>query len=864
MSEVEEYEVENVVEAKLQTASGKGKGGKGKQKQKMGWQYSVKWKGYGPEENTWEPADSFESSGDVLARFWERVNTDGRDISNLDLFKPNETFRPSGPPRRAKRQKPKDMGELTNNGNNASQPEDEPTPKAKSDKRLGSPTDAEDEEPPTKRKRGRPSAQAAESSASAAKPKRNHNGENVYVSKSASARTRTRPSSKRQKSGHGRAPSEGDIVLDSPSADSHGEIHPPHSVMDISAQSDTPALTFNESDTEDLALDSPKEPSLPSHRVRTTKPLVKLADDGMDFDNGISTKTRLVKQPSTSEASSSTPARRTPKNRASVLTVTKSGLKSVKGNYKQPDKQPDRNDSKDASPHRQTGVVGDDTMEVDAALAMDSSPVNVPTGQELLETAGFDQADVEGLPDFEEDVPPTVTAPIKEPIVRNPNVAKAASSLFPDQPSSSGFSFGMGSFTRPSIFDRFMREPSASMGSMVPALPAFSLSLDSSVIVPIYLRDIYPEVGASSLSNVVAAHPKGPPGKFYREEIASSLVEYLGPGGSSARVEVNENVDETHKEHFERFRSRLEGGELFVCLSGEHVLAFWSSSNADVGKKLGAPESLVGLAAIVVVSLVNIVDLSGYADVACNAEHFLCAVLNENRYSPTIPDGTGFPAWAYLDVTVQDQFSPTDADNTYNSGASESTPPGLGTPSSTSVVVTSTATSKTGSTFSNSPTSTGSSAASSESPGKKANIAAIAGGTVGGLVLVSALAGLVACWLVRRRKSDDIREPLEGSGQRENTYVETPPNAYWPPVSYERDSFYGDSNASDSYIATPDSRGASSAAATTRHSVISGPPPEHSSASSDSWDASPSSPTVVQYSPAPSNFGLYSGVPQAI
>lgn len=59
----------------------------------------------------------------------------------------------------------------------------------------------------------------------------------------------------------------------------------------------------------------------------------------------------------------------------------------------------------------------------------------------------------------------------------------------------------------------------------------------------------------------------------------------------------------------------------FVCLSGEHVLAFWSSSNADVGKKLGAPESLVGLAAIVVVSLVNIVDLSGYADVACNAEH---------------------------------------------------------------------------------------------------------------------------------------------------------------------------------------------------------------------------------------------------
>jgi hypothetical protein len=76
------------------------------------------------------------------------------------------------------------------------------------------------------------------------------------------------------------------------------------------------------------------------------------------------------------------------------------------------------------------------------------------------------------------------------------------------------------------------------------------------------LKDVYQVTGSPSLDAVVAANPKGPPGKFYREEVASTLLDTLRSGGSSARIEVGEVVDEKEKQHFERFRSRLEGGEL--------------------------------------------------------------------------------------------------------------------------------------------------------------------------------------------------------------------------------------------------------------------------------------------------------------
>ncbi|KAF7969897.1 hypothetical protein HWV62_25631 [Athelia sp. TMB] len=657
--------IENVVEAKLQTSSGKGKGAKGKQKQKTGWQYRVKWKGYGPEENTWEPAESFEGSADVLARFWERVNTDGRDIGNLEVFKPNEVFRPSGPPRRGKRQKLSSADEPENNSTNISQLEEAPLDTARPDKkRPGSPTEVGAEEPLAKRKRGRPPAQATSSSVSATRPKRGGRpahtaGEESISAKPASTRMRKKPPSKQEKQDH--RISDDEIILASPSPS------PPSANLPVGPTFSAPR---EDNGFEDALFGSPKAKSLPSHRARAAKPLVRAANEPIALDNGTRTKKRLINNSNTNEASSSTPARRAPKSRASVLTATKTGLKTVKGKYVMnggPASALEQGDMGD------TFGVGDDTMEVDAVLALDTSPVRVPTAQELLESAGLDPANVEDLADFEDDLPSAIPSVVPaaiasvENLVANPNVAKAASALFPAQPSSSVFSFK--SFSRPSIFDRLCvyrflpasishslhsfgslggSGSSASIASTLPATPAFSLSLDSAAVVPIYLRDIFAETGMSSLSSIVTTLPKGPPGKFYRGDTASAMVDCLAPGGSSARVEVNENVDAEQKRHFERFRSRLEDGELvrlstnfsdqkltvaqFICLSGDEVLAFWSSSNAGFGEKLRAPENLVGLPAIIIISRVTIEDLSSYADVACKAEHML-------RRIPTTTDG---------------------------------------------------------------------------------------------------------------------------------------------------------------------------------------------------------------------------------
>ena len=99
--------------------------------------------------------------------------------------------------------------------------------------------------------------------------------------------------------------------------------------------------------------------------------------------------------------------------------------------------------------------------------------------------------------------------------------------------------------------------------------PTWALSLDSSVTVSIMLKDLFQVTGSPLLDEIIAANPKGPPGKFYRAEVASILVDALQSGGSSARIEVDETADEPQKEHFERFRSRLEAGEL-VCSSSSY------------------------------------------------------------------------------------------------------------------------------------------------------------------------------------------------------------------------------------------------------------------------------------------------------
>ncbi|KAH9935030.1 uncharacterized protein B0H18DRAFT_496254 [Fomitopsis serialis] len=99
----EEYEVEAIHRATVLI---------GKQRRKT-WSYYVKWKNYGPADNTWEPPDSFRGGSEhFIQNFWTRANTDGRDWQDLSMFKAGEEFFPQGPPRGVKA-RPKKAQETT-------------------------------------------------------------------------------------------------------------------------------------------------------------------------------------------------------------------------------------------------------------------------------------------------------------------------------------------------------------------------------------------------------------------------------------------------------------------------------------------------------------------------------------------------------------------------------------------------------------------------------------------------------------------------------------------------------------------------------------------------------------------------------
>ncbi|KAF9227699.1 hypothetical protein BS17DRAFT_774173 [Gyrodon lividus] len=87
----QEYEVESVTRARVHDKRGK----------KITWRYYVKWKGYAWDECSWEPTESFQGGSEhILETFWQRIDTDGREISDAKAFKKGEELFISGPPGR--------------------------------------------------------------------------------------------------------------------------------------------------------------------------------------------------------------------------------------------------------------------------------------------------------------------------------------------------------------------------------------------------------------------------------------------------------------------------------------------------------------------------------------------------------------------------------------------------------------------------------------------------------------------------------------------------------------------------------------------------------------------------------------------
>ncbi|OJA20555.1 hypothetical protein AZE42_13175 [Rhizopogon vesiculosus] len=110
-------------------------------------------------------------------------------------------------------------------------------------------------------------------------------------------------------------------------------------------------------------------------------------------------------------------------------------------------------------------------------------------------------------------------------------------------------------------------------------------------------------------------------------------------------------------------------------------------------------------------------------------------------YPLNIPNGTAIPHWAYLDVVTDDMFNATAAQ--LDAGSPESTSTQVQFITSIISSTTSVSASLTSSSTTQSPSSTP----------KSSNVRAIAGGVVGGVIAVIAIAGIVAWFFVRRRRS---------------------------------------------------------------------------------------------------------------
>jgi len=142
-----------------------------------------------------------------------------------------------------------------------------------------------------------------------------------------------------------------------------------------------------------------------------------------------------------------------------------------------------------------------------------------------------------------------------------------------------------------------------------------------------------------------------------------------------------------------------------------------------------------------------------------------CSTLYVTQFTDNIPPGTAVPAWAYLNVTIEDEFNPIAAEAEAETNLPESTGTSAPTASASSSPI--------------GPPSSGSN--------KSSNAGAIAGGVVGGLVGLGLVAGVIAICLVRQRRAH--RAPSASFGTYGNG---ANPTRSPPPMSQEyRHPVYG-------------------------------------------------------------------------
>ncbi|KAJ6502442.1 hypothetical protein C8R45DRAFT_619835 [Mycena sanguinolenta] len=604
-----EYEVESVTQAKVT-----------KRSKRVFWEYFVKWKNYGIEENTWEPMSSFKGSEEIIDSFWSRIDIGGRDIKNMTEFKIGEIFMPRGPPRRKPSQRNLKADDAEPAASGSSGPSKESTRSGKRRRSSPAPTPDEDEKP-AKRTRTRVSEAAT-------RPVQEPRTPREPPRRPPAKPTPTRRTTKK------RTPSP-EIVPDSEDeAEDVAMLVDPEQQPSIETpiQEEAPPFvapdTTNEAPTEPMQEDGP---SAPGHRGRAAKPkepLVKKADDFTPLDGAISAKARLRKEASDNKeapvAGPSSSPRKSPrkpgpgrssagmvgKNTSSLLTFEKGALKTVKGKF--------------------TSRAAEDDTHVNDTVATPAVP---PTSDELLKLGGLDSRAAEALEEFDE--PEEVASPTDQPPESDPtqeSVTLAKNKLFPPGTSvTASISNNVQAVWRRStifgpLYDLplvphipflsvFLRRglgSDAAAASTPSDSKPFSLKLDTTVIVPLDLTDVH-----QSLDTIIK--DDGPPGKFFKNTDAIKLLDNVRTGGPSARLRMTDDATEEHKAHFARFRSRLDNGDLFTAMAGQVFLGF-SSSETPLMQRLNLPPSLASFSDSVFITKLEIENFTAYLEVLETAD----------------------------------------------------------------------------------------------------------------------------------------------------------------------------------------------------------------------------------------------------
>lgn len=337
----------------------------------------------------------------------------------MSLFRVDESFYPTGPPRTFSPCRVSKTAEILHTGRPGkrkstgavprksspevkieAEPPAEPKPKSKharsrSAKRKRSPSvEIAETEPQPKRARGRPSGSVPPKPGKKPAPLLCQSKDKSAGKRAAILSSRTKHNRPRKDSPEIVPPSEeeedGDYAFNSApvkSTEVSSVQYPPDS---ISASSPALSLPSSSKSVVEPPVASAST-SIPSHRARATNPLVKMIDNHDGMDSGISIKTRLGG--SSPKKAKPGPGRSSAgiinKSKSSLLTFTKGGLQSVKGKYV-PEKRDEHTHDADVE------------MAVVEPVEM-NPPLPPPTGEELLNLAGLDAEAAKNLDDYEDE-----------------------------------------------------------------------------------------------------------------------------------------------------------------------------------------------------------------------------------------------------------------------------------------------------------------------------------------------------------------------------------------------------------------------------------------------------------------------------